>query len=52
MVKLDPGAAVEHVERWRLHDGVQLSADEASINAALSPILHDIKAHTSVPPTE
>ena len=51
MAKLDPGGAVEHVERWRLHDGVKLGADEASITAALAPILHDIKTH-SVPPHE
>ncbi|HEY6555873.1 MAG TPA: hypothetical protein VI072_01315 [Polyangiaceae bacterium] len=45
MAKLDPGASAEHIERWRLYDGVRLSGDEASITSALAPILHDIQTH-------
>jgi len=51
VAKLDPGAHVEHSERWRLHDGIRVSGDEAAIAAALTPLLHDIQARNSTHPS-
>ena len=36
---LQPGEAVEHVERWHLFDGVKPGADEAVVEATLRPLV-------------
>jgi hypothetical protein len=37
--RLEPGAAVEHVERWSLDHTGDVAPDEASVDAALGPIM-------------
>jgi len=37
--RLEPGAAVEHVERWDLYGGVSLGEGEEGIEAAVGPLV-------------
>ncbi len=37
MTKLEPGACVEHVERWRLFRDAPLPADDADLDAYVLP---------------
>jgi hypothetical protein len=39
MIRLDPGASVEHLERWHLYDGMTLSTDDDELESALLPVL-------------
>lgn len=39
MAKVEPGASVEHVERWFLFRGVDAGASEATLDAAITPII-------------
>lgn len=39
LLRLEPGASAEHLERWSLFAGVELGADEATLEAALNPLL-------------
>jgi hypothetical protein len=39
LVRLSPGASVEHRERWYLFDGMRVTADEGSVAAALGRVL-------------
>ncbi|HEU4407813.1 MAG TPA: RNA ligase (ATP) [Polyangiaceae bacterium] len=38
LARLAPGEAAEHVERWRLFDGVALGGDDAALEAAIAPL--------------
>jgi len=42
LTRLQPGASVEHEERWHLFDGFDAGADEESLDAAIKPLLADI----------
>lgn len=37
--KLEPGEAVEHIERWRLVRDIALSADESELDDILKPVI-------------
>jgi hypothetical protein len=39
LARLEPGAATEHVERWKVIRGVELPSDERDLVAALNPHL-------------
>lgn len=39
LAKVEPGASVEHVERWFLFRGVDAGASEATLDAAITPII-------------
>jgi hypothetical protein len=39
LTQLNPGDTVEHVERWYLFDGVDIGATEATLDAAITPII-------------
>jgi hypothetical protein len=39
MNHLEPGQSAEHVERWYLYKGIDIGATEASLDAAISPIV-------------
>jgi hypothetical protein len=38
LLRLEPGASAEHLERWSLFADVELGADEATLEAALNPL--------------
>jgi len=37
--RLEPGASTEYVEHWYLHPGVEIGGTEATLDAALQPLL-------------
>ncbi len=39
LTKLEPGGSVEHVERWFLFSGVDAGPTEATLDAALAPLI-------------
>jgi hypothetical protein len=40
MIKLGPGATVEHTEHWSLHKGVKISEfTDAELDRAVKPLL-------------
>jgi hypothetical protein len=43
--RLEPGASAEHVEQWYLFDGVDLGPTEATLGAALEPLLAQTIPH-------
>jgi hypothetical protein len=42
LVRLEPGAVAEHVERWGLFGGVHLGEDEAGIEAVVLPFVERV----------
>lgn len=41
LAHLEPGQSAEHTERWRLYDKVDIGATEATLDAAITPLVLD-----------
>ena len=43
LVRLEPGASAEHLERWSLFQDVETGASETTLEAALDPLLRQLR---------